>query len=513
MGCAEFEEGIGEFALGRQGALDARERAEVRAHLARCVACREELARIREFYAALRGGAPGGRHGTSPSVGERGHDARRAVPEWPRGAKRGVPEEVLAGTHDGVMSALRARRGRVETWRSVGVAAAAVALWAGMVWWFGGFAALFGAKPSSPVAQAPGPTTPGTPVSPSPVTTPAASPAPVASPAEPDPLVKAFDAIDQPSKALALLRKTFQAEKNRPDADLRRFATVLRLCERLRERWPESGESLAAMKLISRCHTQRAEPRLARDTFLAYADEAGRRAQRREPLKDTEGRADAAVAQRVTGRLIVLEAERHASLNDGMTAMTYCDLALTRYPGSDAARKATYIMAQYCLRRRLFAEAARLLLTIIEEAPGSDLARLARGDLPSALFNSGRRDEAVKAWLAYAELAESPADKACGQLNAGVLAVARGGAHLDQARKIFRAVARQFPHTPYAETARAELARLVNTSTRGLMDLGGRNILDVLDTDKLPPIKKRPNPRPKKRDILKIKDALQILDM
>ena len=106
--------------------------------------------------------------------------------------------------------------------------------------------------------------------------------------------------------------------------------------------------------------------------------------------------------------------------------MSYTDVILTRYPGTESAREAHNLIGE-CYRKTDQPHlAARQYKAVIAEAPDSAAALRARALLPSALLDAQRPDEAAEAWVAYSASATDMQEKAWGYYCAGKTLSLRG---------------------------------------------------------------------------------------
>ena len=426
MGCnGQYDEWIAEYALGDDVELTAAQQAELRAHLTICDTCRQDCRDTMTLFGLIRD-----------------------EPEWE------IPEGILRATHENVMRSIQQRTKQVALRRR-------------FIWVSGALAAsvlvVLGLWPGLPSpAHTPGATPPA--IASTPASPPQRSnlPSPSAAPAVAEKTVSALHTAFQqaldPAMAFALLQAAFTAASESPQGG--QFQEIISLCDRVISRWHDSPEALEARKLIARCYEQMAEPMQAHTAFVAYADEVGVQAAQRlvltganqEAANDEEARASAAT--------IVAEAQRLFDAKDYTQALTYGDDLLSRYPHSEPAHYAQWMVGEYCLRTRQPAQAAATFKAIIAEAPDGPAARMAQIALPSALFKAGRQQEAVEIWQAYARHSTDTTEMACGYYNSAVLTATRGRAYYPQAMAMYKQVMADYPDTVYASLSKEAANRL-----------------------------------------------------
>ncbi len=434
--CDALRELLGELALGEEGWLSDDERRRAEAHAAECPACRAYMADVAAIGGALRG------------LGRAEADIE-------------VPERILLETRLHILAAVRAKtlelrqqrleaawRRRARLWWSACAAAGALVIGLGLWWGLSVLKATPFAR-RDPVLSIPTDE----------VTAVGALGSP--QPASKQPIDDGFFASTKnPKQALELLEGELASCTSAPQVARGAFDRIIAMAQALRARWPGSAQAAQALKVISRCHTEMGDEIRAREAFLAYADARGALAQTtalREGCSPTDarGRADALTADLIRG-----EALRRLMRRDYLPGMSYCDVLLTRYPGTEVALRARYMTGRYYRETRRGAQAIAAYQAVIDQAPDSALAMNARTWLPSLLFNAGRRDAAVAMWLEYSELSSEYNEKACGYCNAGALEAARGEPHHPNAVKLFRTVVQEYPASGYARQAKAMIAKL-----------------------------------------------------
>jgi tetratricopeptide (TPR) repeat protein len=444
MDCERCEALLIEAALGRIGSVSEDDAVVLRHHLEHCERCRTEFDNLKALLAA----------------------ARTASPE--------LSPESLHATHQAVMRAVSRRRRTVKILKLgaglLGAAAAAclvLALSSGID---------RGNTPAA--AQA----TPPTRI----VTVALSEHSALASTMTPEPakpsldpdFIRNVEAQTEPKAAFALIQDCFGQLKDRQgEGD---FNALITLCDTIITRWPDSREALEARKLISRCYAELLDPEAARLAYLAYADAAGARAKARLLAKGGDAEAAGAEADRVSGKAILDEAQGLFSRNLSMESLAYCDVLISRYPGTETERTAKYVVGLYARQGNSPVEAARTFQEILDKAPAdSPIAMLARTHLPEALVNSGRPDEAVGVWLKYSQLATDSEEQARGYYHAARILTEKGKEHYAEALALYKKVQTDYAGSSYTGRS-SNWARSLHTKLTGL-----DTKLDPIDTDEM----------------------------
>ncbi len=287
------------------------------------------------------------------------------------------------------------------------------------------------------------------------------TPRPVVGPGEPD----------DPTKALDLLDGKFEEAKGAPKASRRALAEVLARADDIATGRPGSAEAARALALASRCHTELADRRKAQEAFLAYADARGGRARANALARGLAEPEAARHAEITAARVILGEAARRFTQGDRIAALSYCDVAMTRYPGKPPAWQAQVLVAEHYLKLGDDARGAELLEAVVRQAPQTKAAMLARMSLPSALFNAGRREEAARAWIDYARACKSRNGQANGYYNAATMLVACGKRHCPSAIGILKMVAEKYPESPFARRAKRKLGSIHKAIEDEILDM------------------------------------------
>lgn len=403
MTCVECSSWL---AMEACGELTGELRQRVLAHMRGCRECQEDYRNIKNFIELLR-----------PSE---------------------VPPEILKQTHDNVMAAIRRKRTlrcarRVATWAS---AVAAVVVAGVAIWHF---------RPGQEHVLPPA------------VTQIRAQSIVAEKPKSA--LALAWENAADASAAFRLINDTYEQARMCPAGG--DFQEMIALCEHLRRKYPDSLESLDAMKLISRCYAEMGEWRLGQAAFWEYATALGDRAKQRVLMRrGTEDHADKECIL-VACRAVLAEARRLAGIKDYEGAGRYCEEVIRRYPGTAPAAEAQEALAQHSLSAGEPAIATQQFEKTIEQSPDSPEGKRARVSLPAALFNSGRKHEAAQSWMDYAAKATKDDDRACGLYNAAVLLAASGREReTADATKNLKEVVEKYPRSPYARSAQRMLATL-----------------------------------------------------
>ena len=462
--CEALRELVGELALGDDAWLSDDERRRAEAHAADCPACRAYIADVAAIAGALR------------SLGE---------------ADVEVPERVLLESRYRILAAVRAktielRQQRLETaWRRrarlgwVACAAAGVVLLA-----IGAWAALSQRRrsPSPPSVAAHPQREPET-VTPTPSTRitfdadvrsivqqPAIDAAPREGPAWAT-APATFSRWAEAGTALNALAARAGAARRVSDQAPGALEQVIADAGALRARWPDCREALDALALISRCYALLGEKELARAAFFAYADALGAQARARALAAGRDETEAEAQAQDVTANVIACEAARLFREKTHLLALSYCDVLVARYDGTEPGWTARVMVGQYYQRHHLPGRAVKAFRSVIQETPHSAAGMTARMSLPPALFKAGHQDEAVHAWVDYAHACPSEEGKANGYYNAGALLAFRGARFYPQAIAMYRKVLHDYPNTPCASVAQSALAGVEKEIERQILDL------------------------------------------
>ena len=284
-------------------------------------------------------------------------------------------------------------------------------------------------------------------------------------------LTETFKSAQGPQEAFALLQNAFDsAKQNSQGTD---FFEILSLCNRVISRWNESDEGLEARKLVARCHEQLGDPMQAHTAFLTYADEAGARVKQRMFSSNVDQEAAAKEETHVVSAIILAEANRLFDAKDYTQSLTYGDDLIARYPQTEPARQAQWMVGEYCLRTRQPAQAAQTFKAIIQEAPDGPAAQMAQIALPSALFNAGRQAEAVKTWQDVGAKSTDKGTMACAYYNSAVLVATRGSVYYAEALQMFAKVVQDYPDSIYASLSKEAMNKLKTNV------LDGMKILDM----------------------------------
>ena len=263
-----------------------------------------------------------------------------------------------------------------------------------------------------------------------------------------------------PWDVLEALEREYKRAATAPMARPKVFRDIMAYARPIAEKGPTAEQRHEALQLIFRCHAQLGEPLKAQQAFLAYADALGAEAKSRaREAGRAQTEADAA-ATRVTAEALLAEAGRSYDAKDLMVALSYCDVLLTRYPGTEVAARAQMLVGRHYDLNGQPSQAIAAFRAAIKHAPQSKAAMRARVSLPAALGNCGRPGEAAQAWLDVAELATTDSRKANRYYNAAVVLASCGKRHYPRAIQMLRMVIEKFPAAPYARIARRRLRRL-----------------------------------------------------
>lgn len=270
--------------------------------------------------------------------------------------------------------------------------------------------------------------------------------------------------------ALTLLQESYNKAKQNKFVGSFVYKQIIKSANELIDRWPNSKEAVESNLLSSRCYTEIAEHNNARDAFIMYADAAGKY-ERQKALLLNICEQDANTKQEtMTSSLIRKEADRLYEQKDYLSALSFYDILLTRYPNTNVGQYSLYQVATYyeCIGQNKQAE--QTLKLLINKYPNSKWANEALLSLPVVLFNLGHSNEAIETWQDIANAASTPKDKGCGYYNAGVLLVSRGKAFYPEAIRYFKMAIEQSPNTIYARCSEDMLGKLTNEMMDGVLE-------------------------------------------
>jgi len=271
-----------------------------------------------------------------------------------------------------------------------------------------------------------------------------------------------FAAAATPAGALSLLERTLKAAGDGEDVDLQR---VIELAEKLRAQWPGSEESILALKLISRCHTEMAEPELACKAFVKYADAAGGRAEQDALARQVSPAQAAATGKRVAISLITNEADECYSRKDCPSALLYYDTVRTRCPDDDAAAYAQFMTVGLNADTGEVACAERDCRDLVARDPSSAWAMRARTKLPILLAKQGRTAEAANAWQEVADSTDDYELQANAYYNKAVHLKRLGETHYPEALALWNKVIEEYPESRAVLATRGMIHQLQNKIT------------------------------------------------
>lgn len=187
-----------------------------------------------------------------------------------------------------------------------------------------------------------------------------------------------------------------------------------------------------------------------------------------------------------------------------MTAVSYADVLIARYPGSEASRNARNVLGEWYHAAEQPQIAVREFQTAIAESPDSPEALHARSRLPGALFDAQRTDEAIQAWLDYGAAATDSNQKAWALLAAGETLSILQPKRRAEAVRLLQTVVRQYPESRSVAQAQARLSFIRGETLRSGPGDDPLNILNGnVDTPPVaPPVRKDRFPDEKMIDLL-----------
>jgi len=270
-----------------------------------------------------------------------------------------------------------------------------------------------------------------------------------------------FAAIHDPASAIAFLREQCNNLRN-PNSDTPHIEAVMRLCDLMPVRWPATHQSIEAIRISSRALWIMGKHTESQDKFLQYADALAQARSARPVLCVSAGvvchvnRGAQDKLKHLT-EIVHDEARRLFWARDFLSATCYYDHLISRYPGSDGALQARYMLGCICAESGDLRNAIRTYERLIHEHPDSYAAQLARTDLPDYLFNTGRRQDAVDVWLDFSRHATADSDKAAGIANAGHLLAAQGGPRCVDAIRLFNKVLKEYPDASCTPSVKSQV--------------------------------------------------------
>jgi len=429
------------------------ERAKLEAHIQECAECRADLEKWREFLNLICSA---------------------------KGVK--APQGVLDCTHANITAAIRRRAAMKRLLRvacfvpAIAAAAVTIAAYFGA---FGDSASKGTAAPDQPAIVAEKPGEQPAKVEESQLET-AVTPDhdkatdPFASVGQPEadvPVVAErelsledkFAQIDDPAKVLALLKAELKAAEADPQGG--DPEGIIALAERLGERWPGSPESVDAIKLISRCHTQMGELDKAREVFLSYADALGKAATKRGLARGLGEEKAATLGEESTVDAVREETSRLFRETDYTSALAFCDVMRTRWSGKEAGFFGQFLTARCYGDTRQYDDAEQEYRQIIAEHPTSEWATRARRSLPVILANRGRMPEAVLVCQQWADMTDDRQAQATAYYFKGCYLMAMGEEHYPAALQAWQWVVNEYPDAKCLRSVKGMIAKLNNKVT------------------------------------------------
>jgi len=230
------------------------------------------------------------------------------------------------------------------------------------------------------------------------------------------------------------------------------------LVDRFTSRWPETPESVEALKLLARCHEQMALPNEARRTLVSYATAAGRQRARDGDPNDFEESA-----HNIAAHVLCREANRVFSAGGALEAMDYYQAVISEYPETEPARFAHLMVARCFLSLGKPEEAFAVYEKVISSFPNSYIAQRARMLLASRLLLMRKRNLALKQIMDYVEYAQDADEASFGYFRAGEVLAACGNEHLVDAMQMYRKVVAEYPGCQYALAANLRLRQMATS--------------------------------------------------
>jgi len=277
-----------------------------------------------------------------------------------------------------------------------------------------------------------------------------------------------FAAAETPGEALRLLREFLDEAKARPERQPAEFQRIIALCDDLVARWPDGRGSVESRRLIHDCYTALGESEKAREAFLAYAQAMGER-RRKQTLR---GGSDEKAAQHAAKELAAsVVHEQGCSLfrdKDYLEASYYFETVCKTHPNAAKSEWARYMLGRVYGALNRPSEAIATYRQVLERTRDEILLRQTYRELSMELFNSGRKDEAIRAVDEMAERISSDAGKGYALYRAGVLQYTRGEAFYPDAIARLKKLVESYPEDKYAQAARKLMAQM---NARAIGDL------------------------------------------
>jgi len=435
MNCDRCQEVLWEWILGPPEEVGEADRTAAEAHAAECPACREEERIMRRMRAAI---------------------------PTPEEFAAAVPQETLDRIKKNVMdhissleakkTPLRRKRGHVLrrqvnylTW-----AAAAVLLAANLWVWHTPAASV---PPQPEVATKVERPTPEQPQPPQVHTE--------------SPLRAAFDKLTTAPEAYAFLKERFETAKSDPrDGD---FETLIALSQNLIARFPGTREELESRKLISRCHTQLAQHKRAREAFLDYVEALGECFRLKARVLGHVGNKAASISKEKISAICISEIDKLSRAQDFQNSVEFCEALIRRYPDSDIGDFARLTIARYQEAIKEPLAAIRAFEDLASSKRPTAWSRRASLELPRLYANSGQFDKAVQAYRDFIKRFPGSENEACAYCNMGMMLMSRGEQYYPGAIEAFQTVMERYPQeTNYARMAEQRMHALNDRMIRSI---------------------------------------------
>jgi len=179
--------------------------------------------------------------------------------------------------------------------------------------------------------------------------------------------------------ALSLLKDELENAKVKSEPSEPRFSEIIRISEMTLKKWGVTADSAEAWLLVSRSNTEMAKVEDARNAFLAYAD----------AVDETSSYLDAS-------DVILKEMDGLFRKKDYLESLHYCDVLMTRYPGTPVAIRARIRAADYYASQGSPDQAIKEYVRAASEGNETEFAVTAREKAALVLANAGRIQDAIE---------------------------------------------------------------------------------------------------------------------
>lgn len=445
--CGSLRNLLQEYALGERAEISAEERDLIETHLAWCQSCREGLAESRRFVQALAEGSS-----EAPLL-----DYEEVIAELP--VPQAVFERCRSRTMLAVREELQSKCGapaegslaeqpdsRQDGLFRFALSSAAAACLGFVTGWF-----FFSSSSSPSVPEE------------------VRSPVPVLA-QKPD--VAGDEVAAQDLGPAERIRAAFRGarEDKEPLRAEGNYNSVLALCEEFIAVHADSPDIHDVRLVAHGCQVQLGNRDAARSAYMDYVDGRREEAYQDALQSGKDEKTAAAVADTVARTAYSQKAHTLMAKRDHLEAIAYCDILMTRHPGSREAIGAHKLLGDYYLASSQPEEALREYRKVVAQSDDRRLVNATYEKLSRAAFNHGRREEAIEILDEYQAKVSSVQLKAKAGFLAGFYLCGDGEESLPDAVQRFRGVMNAYPDTSYAVRSEKMIA-LVRTRMLNRVEL------------------------------------------